>query len=506
MSSWFSQSTEILLSQKTYCLDTPQNSATPSSSSLSKYKITLFPNKTNDFSKLIKISSPAFQAKKETSSSSLSSCKVASSKEKILQFGSSITSQLPKKAQTTTSSPWNLFSNQQYKASIKNLFHQMQRFEASTTQTEQKEAENLQLKQEHISYLYPSSKTQPNQTPHRPVLSHPNTNTHSSLRSQINKQSFTKPSSQEVERQQELQQKVVVSGRQQLSYHENDAQQQKQNPPFSYQNYKKHKSPRQIIPVLIPPTIGIFSLGYLLTKQGILSDFSAYAIYKDNLDASQKEMDACHQERLDLIKQAIEKESNMSAWNAFTRILEWAATWINLGIATVSVISSGGVFAIGALVASIIVLIINIIDELDGWKTIVKLLPGKNKERKSQLLSIVKYALFIMSALISVHTIYADSIPASSIMQGAIVAIPPALQGFIALLRGTLIALRSRLFKIKESFLQVETQIDIHNWERNDYLSRAEELLTNLENNFEQLTRILHLHYETTQMSIHCLK
>lgn len=503
MSSWLSQSTEITLSQQPYCPDSPSSSE--GSSCLPKHEITTTlttpKNYIYSIQKYIKTSFSQANKQADSTPTHSFSYKVVSAIEKVLLFGSSITSQLPKKAQTTTSSPWNLFSHSQYKGD-KTLLHQLQRLKASLNTN----STNIPIRQQHQDvhsrYISPVLNRMQNKLFNTSkTVFHTKSSTSVRIHTDDQPPASSENSSQKLDRQQ-------INGHEKLtaSHQDHDPQQQKRSFHSSAQKYKHRLAPDQVIPVIAPPTIGIFSLGYLLTKQGILSDFSAYSIYKENIEISQKELEASHEERLDLIKQAIEKESTMSAWSAFTRILEWAATWINLGIATVAVISSGGVFAIGALVASLIVLIINIIDELDGWKTIVKFLPGKNKERKSKLLNFVKYALFVISALISANTIYTDNIPASSVMQGAMVAIPPALEGFISLLRGIMIAMRSRIFKIKERFLKIETQIDLHDWERQEYLSKTEDLLSNLESNFEQLSRILTLHYEINQIFIHNLR
>ena len=108
MSSWLAQSTEILLNQMPSAPSCPEPCANTSGI---KYSITLAKDTTmlppaqflipirkiaNTYhSSLMKINKQLFPA---------------TTREKILNFGSSINSQLPKKSNTSLPFPWHLFS------------------------------------------------------------------------------------------------------------------------------------------------------------------------------------------------------------------------------------------------------------------------------------------------------------------------------------------------------------------------------------------------------------
>lgn len=421
-----------------------------------------------------------------------SSCATASPKDKVLYFGSSCASQLPKRAQTTTASPWNLFTHKQSSPSIRNFFHQLRSLErtynkesSTPSRSPSRSTPSKSLSTSSFKPLHTSSSQKPTSSARK---SEPDTPPSIGL-FEAKKTQPKVPS------------KTTTTTKDQST---NQDQQQQQQHPF--QHYKQQLSAKQVVPTLIPPTLGIFSLSYLLTKQGILADFAAYSTFKENLESSQKELALCHEERIDIIKRSMAKQAQKKTWKTFTRILEWALSWLNVAIATTAVFTGGGLFAVGALVASIIVLLINIIDELDGWKTLVKHLPGKHTEKKLKLLGIIKFALLTISCVLSLRAAQVEDLPVSAVIQGAFKAIPPALEGGVALLRGTMIGLQSRLLKVKESLLHVTTKIDIHNWERSDTLSHTEELLSNLEDNFDHIARILELHYETTRSTIHCFR
>lgn len=502
MSFWISYASDVLLEQQSF--DYSKEQTSPLASLQNKYTITSPPlNTTRSIPRWFQTVPTIIKMPHKYSPPQNRSISTASPKEKVLYFGSSCASQYPKKAQTQTASPWNLFTHKSSSSpiSICNVFHQLRSLEHFLNK------ECLR----HSSYQNQTANKDTEQSRHfQPPIKTAACvpQQYASIHKKAEKPSTFASYIWEKPEHSNSKQCLLVKNQASTQDQEQQQQQQQQqhDPNHSFQKYKNQIASDAAIPVLIPPTLGIFALSYLLTKQGILADFAAYSIFKENLEQSQKELKTCHEERIQIIKQSIEKQSQKKVWQTFARILEWATSWLNLAIATTAVFFSGGLLAIGALVAAILVLIINIIDELDGWRTIVKHLPGKHQEQKLKLLSIVKFALLIISGVISIRTVYYDKLPGSTIIQGVFKALPPALEGGIALLRGTMVGLQSRLLKTKEHFLQIESKIDVHNWERNDMLSHTEELLENLEGNFEQIIRILELNYDTTRSTIHCFR
>lgn len=109
MSSWLAQSTEILLNQQPYIPDSPKQSEATASI---KYSITQATESSGQSLTKIFINkqSERLLTKDDVQVVTNRPLTPASPREKILQFGSSLTSQLPRKEQTSSSSPWNLFS------------------------------------------------------------------------------------------------------------------------------------------------------------------------------------------------------------------------------------------------------------------------------------------------------------------------------------------------------------------------------------------------------------
>lgn len=114
MSSWFAQATDVALSQT---LDLPDASLAVQTE---KFPYSCSISKESAPSCIQKIFAH-LASQKESAPLSFSRLQPTTPKERILFFGSSPSSQLSSTVRTTTSSPWNLFSNSQTRNSTRKL-------------------------------------------------------------------------------------------------------------------------------------------------------------------------------------------------------------------------------------------------------------------------------------------------------------------------------------------------------------------------------------------------
>lgn len=483
MSSWLAQSVEITLTQAPYASEEPKEIVkTP------KHTVTKVPE---TFLSCIR---PSFFSKWRLHNHSKVSLpfppvvRTATLRDKVLRFGSSLTSQLPRKEKTTTSSPWNMFSQGQSKEHIRTLRAQV----FSAEPKEQKQVKEIP-KPSMVSSHLESLSQEPSKIPESRLFSP------KQMQKSKNSDSHRKPTAIRQEKQ-ELRNHI------RLADHSLDQEKEEKERQGRHQQPRKEKVHAQrIVPVLQPPTLGIFSLSYLLTKQGILSDFSAYAFYKDCLEDTQRELEACHQARLEHLHQAIQREDMLKYWGSLAQLVEWISPWINIGIGVAALAAGGGIFACCALFAGLITLVLNILEYINGWEYLARRLPGKDLDKKNKILRFAKYALIGLSFLLSLASLRIEQIGFSPLVDGILKALPPGLEGGVAALRGAMLWLGSKLYRVRARTIELEAEIDLLNWERDNYLSRAEELLSDLQNAFESLAQTLQLHKEADNVFIHSL-
>ncbi|MEF9497412.1 hypothetical protein [Chlamydia sp. 04-14] len=504
MSSWLAQSTEILLNQQPYIPDSPKQSEGISNI---KYSITLAPESlgkslqkffTDKLSKTscIKSEGQVIANKQLTP---------ASSREKILQFGSSLASQLPKKEQASTSSPWNLFSQKNSKESMKSLLKDLM-----MPKSQEKASEKNSSSEKFPST--PTSKRFEEEPKTKDSLTRADIFRESTEDLEHRMQSEEKIlSSQDTDLRQKEEDRLTLKSPQGkynkgLSQDEHPGKQQHQECLFKKTQKNKKTRAASVVPIISPPSVGVFTLSYLLTKQGILSDFSAYASYKDCVETTQRELEATHEERIKQIQKSIEKEEQAKRWGSLATIVEWITPWISIGLASVAIVMGGGIFSWVSLLAGLIALTLTLLDALNGWEAIEKLLPGKNKQLKQKILKIVQIVLYVIAALLSIATLSMENLGLSPLAEGAMRGIGPALEGALGLLRGAMLWVRSSLFKIKSHYVSLETKIELLTLERDDYLSRTQELIESIHDSFENLARVLQLCREMDRTFLEALR
>ncbi|BAE81047.1 conserved hypothetical protein [Chlamydia felis Fe/C-56] len=504
MSSWLAQSTEILLNQQPYISEGSKQSE----STLNiKYSITL---SSESSEKVL----PKFFTDKQSKHYSTKTVEqtfsnkqltAASPREKILQFGSSLASQLPKKEQTSSSSPWNLFSQKSSKESMKSLLQDLIMPKSGEKHTEEKTSFEVSPHTQTQKESEEQPKTQPRLEKtgiSRDLIENIEQTALSEKRSSASRDA-------DLHRKEEDQ---LILRSPQAKYSKGLSQdghpKKQQHQECFSKKASKNKKMRaaSVIPIISPPSVGVFTLSYLLTKQGILSDFSAYASYKDCIETTQRELDATHQERIVQIQKSIDKERQAQRWGSLMSIVEWITPWISIGLASVAVVMGGGIFSWVSLLAGLIALTLTLLDTLNGWEAIEKILPGKNKQLKQKILKIVQIALYAIAALLSFASINIENLGLSPFVEGAMRGIGPALESALGLLRGSMLWIRSSLFKIKSHYTSLETKIELLSMERDDNLLRAQELIESIHDSFENLARVLQLCREIDRTFLEALR
>ena len=152
-----------------------------------------------------------------------------------------------------------------------------------------------------------------------------------------------------------------------------------------------------------------------------------------------------------------------------------------------------GVFASLALISGLIILATTLVYQLNGWERLERFLPGQNKKLKHSILHTVKISLYIIATILSLAALRIERLGFSPIIEGAMRGISPALEGALGTIRGAMLWIRARLFKVKARLSQLELTIEILNIERDSYMESNQELLENLHDSFENLSRVLQL-------------
>ncbi|ANH78813.1 hypothetical protein [Candidatus Chlamydia sanziniae] len=512
MSSWLSQTNEIFLNEAPYIPEDPKTqesigtfpySMVTSSSTISPVLQKLFANKQRC------THSPRGNSK------FFNEISVATSREKMLVFGSSFSSQLPKMSKASASSPWGLFTNQNCKEATKVLWRTLFTLKNRETNTSPEISENNELKGP-VSRSLENSKdsdfsdqklTSPNFFTDKSPIQFKDL-LHHKMQKEDKKESY-----QFLSQKREIEERSTLKFSTKAHERESNSQNQDSNKKHeeeslssNKQNKKQTQKVAQIVPILPPPTIGIFSLSYLLTKQGILADFAAYACHKDTIEATQKELDTLHEQRLAQIQESIEKEARAKKWGSLVTVIEWLVPWISIGIGVVAIASGGGVFSFIALFAGLITLTLTLLNVLNGWEILAKLLPGKNKEKKQKIINILQIVLYVLSIVLSLATLRIEHLGFSPLIEGAIQGIQPALESALAVLRGVMLWIKSGIYKIKAQLTEIELRIEFTNFEREDNFSRSQELLEKIENSFENLFRLLDLIREMDQTHLNALR
>lgn len=510
MSSWLSQANEVLLNQASFIPDTPEKEQKVSYT----FKLTLAtPTTIPPFTKML--TSKLWSSKQ----SSLQEPKllskeisVATAREKILVFGSSLYSQLPKTSSSaTTSSPWNLFSHQSSPMTKQTLLRELispKEFKTEHKETSQQPNPDSSNSASLNSYSSPLQtslsflQSPPHYLPKAIPQHQENQLKPKSLKENNQTQHSTKVKKEEI-----LETKIAIKGQDKNPFPSNqDSDKKDHKQTWASQNKKEKRKVENVVPIIPAPTLGIFTLSYLLTKQGILSDFASYAYHKDSIDATQHELDMLHEERLTQIRHNIEKEERSRRWGSLANIVELISPFISIGVASAVILSGGGIFSFLALFAGLIELVIAIMTALEGWDALERILPIKHEKTRRRIVAGIHIGLHLLALGLSLSSLYLEKIGLSALLEGSLKGLIPALEAIAGIVRGGSLWIKSELEGLKAKFSLIEAQIELINMERDDNFIHSQDLLDNIESSFEYLMRLLTFIRELDQDHLQALK
>lgn len=508
MSSWFAQATDIVLSQSP---DIPDASTPVSQSETFPFSCSLSTETTPPC--IQKIFANCFSRSK-SSPKPLAKLQLATSKERILLFGSSPSSQLSATIRTTTSSPWNLFSQHHTKTPLRTLSAKGL-FSPQTPPKENSEksfSQSLQFSETIPQSLDHNESSSTPLSHERPSFFIEDTPLPSPKTESLLKAQLISPKKEDAVAQEQKNTwfHSPSSPSQTFSESPDSSDHPSKEDPHSQQ--KSHRIQKRkaraitVVPVITPPTVGIFSLSYLLTKQGILSDFSAYSAHKENLEITQKELTMLHQQRIEQMQKIVDKSKTTRFWDSLASLVAAIVPWAEMGVAVTIIAMGGGILSWFSLFAALIMIVISLIEVFDGWRAIAKHLPGKDLERKIRYLGYVKLALTLFSCVLSASSLYVAKLGMSPLLEGVVKSISPALSGMLGLTQGIALSLQSSSQKIRARCAQIDAQIELVNWERDEYFLRTEQLLDSMQTSFEQLSETLQLQKEIGQTFVEALR
>ncbi|WP_100934123.1 hypothetical protein [Candidatus Chlamydia corallus] len=508
MSSWLSQASEVLLNQDPYVPDAP--SIQDSSTIKLSYSITVAPQEAQK--PLPKFfTEKSQQSQGEPLPTSNKTFTIATPREKILRFGSSFESQLQNTSQAQTSSPWNLFSQKNSTEGSKVLIQEL-----TMPKSSEKDLEKTRGKAP--SFRDDSSSKNPETLYSQQRLSSFGFADSPYSQSHGNQQKEFFPSRREKhsenyakehihEKKTEIKTQIKDLCKDPSSQDQDPNQKQKKNS-FVQDKLRKNRVAKaaRAVPVIPPPSIGVFTLSYLLTKQGILSDFSSYACHKDSVESTQRELDALHQKRIENIKVSIEKEKRATLWGSLADIVEWLAPFVSIGIGVVAILSGGGIFAFVGFFAGLISLAIKCLEKLKFWDWLEKQLPIKNESTRRKIINIIQWVVYLTPVILSICTLKVENLGFSPIIEGAIKGIQPAIESAMAALRCAILFSQSEIYKLKGKLTKIQLKIELISFDRDDNYERSQELLDNMESSFEALSKILNYMRELDQVYLQSLR
>lgn len=267
-------------------------------------------------------------------------------------------------------------------------------------------------------------------------------------------------------------------------------------------NYDLNKKQITNPPKIPLPTIGIFALYYILTKQGIITDQTAYATYKQEIETTHFEISNTYEKRLKIIRDNIEKEQAMARWGVLSKLISWLISFI--ASVTACILIASGVGAImGAVIlsAGLFSLTNSILEITGGWSKIADLLPTKNASLKKKALGIIKISIGIISLILSLISIiwggYSQALRSlQSITQAATGIL---ISGLGICIIGESISAHNFYYGIA-NLKETERNLEKLYFKRKDLMEKADWDLDHLEKLFEDLSYALDLQKETASI------
>lgn len=268
-------------------------------------------------------------------------------------------------------------------------------------------------------------------------------------------------------------------------------------------NFFNPKKDKIIKPPKIPlPTIGIFALYYILTKQGIIADQTAHSIYKQEIEITHNEISRTYEKRLTIIRENINKEQAMARWGVLSKFISWLMSFI--ATVTACILIASGVGAImGAVIlsAGLFSLTNSILEITNGWNKISELLPTKNIALKKKTLGIIKISIGVISLILSIITViwggFSQPLRALQSITQAITGILTAGLGICII--GEAISAHNFYYGIA-NLKETERNLEKLYFKRKDLMEKADWDLNHLEKLFEDISYALDLHKETAMI------
>ncbi|WP_213357527.1 hypothetical protein [Chlamydiifrater phoenicopteri] len=528
MSSWLSQSCEINLTQRNYPSATePGVETKPNSYSISQQSNETVASSSRTLFNVFeqKVTKQIIRERAETTTNLKElAIKVCSKKEAILFFGFSEKSQSLPREIHSQSTLWKLFSQPSRKESEK-LFQDLH---SHTSKAEHESPENQSscnleknlglnrsqkaletdspsLLQKHSSFEK-GSRNLP-ETPIRKTLN-PEKNPLSqkenlfSKESRVNKNPWLSLGQNlDKDNHQEQQEKHQEEKEHSSNIKRKSATIKKTSERAAFFKHKNHKNkkplaPEVVVPVIPLPSVGVFTLSYLLTKQGILCDYASYGTYKDNIEATQKELELTHKQRMKELKNNLDKENTAKRWGTLATLVEWIMPWLSIGLSVLSISSGESIFATLTLFSGLITLTLALMDSMDAWEKLERLLPGSNQEKKRKITRMAYFSILTANSILSLITVKYHKLEMSSMVNGLMLGVAPAFESASAVIRSGAVWTRSMVIAAKGSLVSLENLIDQLNQERDDTYQSVEELVENIQEQFEAISRILSLEQE----------
>lgn len=213
-----------------------------------------------------------------------------------------------------------------------------------------------------------------------------------------------------------------------------------------------------------------------------------------------------HQQRIEQVQKLVAKAKTTRFWDSLASIAATIVPWLEMGVAATIIAMGGGILSWCALFAALIMIVISLLEAFDGWRAIAKHLPGNDLEKKMRYLGYVKLALTLFSCMLSLSSLYVAKLGMSPLLEGVVKSISPALSGMLGLTQGIALSLQASSQKLRARCTQIDSHIECINWERDEYLLRAEQLLDSLQTSFEQLSETLQLQREIDQTFVEALR
>lgn len=499
MSSWLSLSAEIALNQTP---DIPDHVESTSDASKPSYSVSLLSEASilPVAKTLIRQVQGVWQGQPATQRHA-HTLQPTTPRDRILRFGASYPSQLPKPPTGSTrssSSLWNLLSTHTSKP-----LHNLVRSVLSPQDTQPGEATETEAPspQPTQSHSPQSSQTTPTRQYERPLYQR------ALLRYTklcIETLSFLTQQTESPEDTSLF--SILQEPYSQESSQKDQQQKQQKDNFFMCICRRRRKRAAAVVPVITPPTIGVFTLSYLLTKQGILADYASYATCKENIDTTQKELDTVHLERLKGIEKNIKKEASEKKWSDYLKVAEWVMPFVTIAVAAVSIILTGGVVGLIGLIAGLLSLALLVADTYNVWEKLEKYIPSSNPETRRKVVQFIRLSLHVAAFVCAVVSLRFEYIQASPVMAALVRFVVPVLQVIVHSLRGMVLVLRSKVLGTRAEIAELEAKSEELGFDKDDYFEKGEEKLNDINSAFEEISRILNLMKESDYAFLNSLK